>query len=57
MFKGTSVTHLQRLDLVQQAAERMCQFTFLLLSSRRLLVLHVNFIAFCVGGSKGLNVL
>ena len=35
IFMGASVTHLQKLDSVQQAAERMHQVTFPLLSSRR----------------------
>ena len=35
IFMGASATHLRKLDLVQQAAERMCQVTFPLLSSRR----------------------
>ena len=35
IFMGASVTHLQKLDSVQQAAERMCQVTFPLLSSHR----------------------
>ena len=35
IFMGASVTHLRKLDSVQQAAERMCQVTFPLLSSRR----------------------
>ena len=28
IFMGASVTHLRKLDSVQQAAERMCQVTF-----------------------------
>ena len=39
---GASVTHLWKLDSVQQAVKRMCQVTYLLLSSHWKATCYVN---------------